>query len=210
MTRPTARTPTGEDGKRRAAEELRAASALCERMAREGLDAIAGGAARIASAFRSGNKLLLCGNGGSAADCQHMATEFVSRLTKTRDRRALPAIALTTDTSFLTAYANDEGFAGVFARQVEALGQPGDVLIAISTSGNSENVVLAVEKAKGLGVVTIGLLGEGGALERLVDWPIVVPSRDTQRVQETLLPVEHILCALVEEALFGAGEESPR
>lgn len=193
-----------EARRRRAAEQLRDTSALCERVAREGLAQIAGGAARIAAAFRDGHKLLLCGNGGSAADCQHMATEFVSRLTKQRDRRALPAIALTTDTSFLTAFANDSGFDDVFARQVEAFGQPGDVLIAISTSGNSVNVLRAVEKAKRLSVVTVGLLGEGGALTGLVDWPIVVPSRDTQRVQETLLPIEHILCDLVEDELFGA------
>lgn len=202
------RSPTAlvlsEARRRRAAEQLRDTSALCERVAREGLTEIAGGAARIAAAFRDGHKLLLCGNGGSAADCQHMATEFVSRLTKERDRRALPAIALTTDTSFLTAFANDSGFDDVFARQVEAFGQPEDILIAISTSGNSVNVVRAVEKAKSLSVVTIGLLGEGGALTALVDWPIVVPSRDTQRIQETLLPVEHILCDLVEDELFGS------
>ena len=203
MTR-TDPAAVSEARRRRAAEQLRDTSALCERVAREGLAQIAGGAARIASAFRDGHKLLLCGNGGSAADCQHMATEFVSRLTKERDRRALPAIALTTDTSFLTAFANDSGCDEVFARQVEAFGQPGDVLIAISTSGNSVNVVRAVEKAKGLSVVTIGLLGEGGALTGLVDWPIVVPSRDTQRIQETLLPIEHILCDLVEDELFGS------
>jgi D-sedoheptulose 7-phosphate isomerase len=204
MTRPTTPLVLSEARRRRAAEQLRDTSALCERVAREGLTEIAGGAARIAAAFRDGHKLLLCGNGGSAADCQHMATEFVSRLTKERDRRALPAIALTTDTSFLTAFANDSGFDDVFARQIEAFGQPGDVLIAISTSGNSVNVVRAVEKAKGLSVVTIGLLGEGGALTGLVDWPIVVPSRDTQRIQETLLPIEHILCDLVEDELFGS------
>jgi len=188
-----------------AREALAATAKLCERMASEDsrVEAIAGGAARIAAAFRAGHKLLLCGNGGSAADCQHMATEFVSRLSRARDRRALPAIALTTDTSFLTAFANDEGFEGVFARQVEALGAAGDVLVAISTSGNSENVVRAVRAAKARGLVSIGLLGEGGVLTGLVDWAIVVPSRDTQRVQETLLPVEHVICELVEEELFG-------
>ena len=103
----------------------------------------------ITEAFRSGGKLLLCGNGGSAADCQHMAAEFVSRLTKDFERPGLPAIALTTDTSFLTAYTNDCGFEGVFARQVQALGRPGDVLLGISTSGNSANVIQAVEVARG-------------------------------------------------------------
>lgn len=197
-----------EDEARRekARESLAATSALCERMAKDRASAISGGALVIAAAFRAGRKLLLCGNGGSAADCQHMATEFVSRLSRERTRRALPAIALTTDTSFLTAFANDEGFEGVFARQVEALGAPGDVLIAISTSGNSANVLRAVEIAKARGILTVGLLGEGGALSTLVDWPIEVPSRDTQRIQEVLLPIEHILCELVEQELFGASK----
>jgi histidinol-phosphate phosphatase family protein len=189
--------------RRRAEESLAATSILCERLAQESAEAIAEGASRIVAAFRDGKKLLLCGNGGSAADCQHMATEFVSRLSRERDRRALPAIALTTDTSLLTAFANDSGFEGVFARQVEALGAPGDVLVAISTSGNSKNVILAVAAAKKLGLTTLGLLGEGGALTELVDWAIVVPSRDTQRIQEALLPIEHVLCEIVEEELFG-------
>jgi D-sedoheptulose 7-phosphate isomerase len=193
-----------EDGQRRARAALEETSALCRRLADERLPEIEDAARRIAPAFRAGRKLLLCGNGGSAADCQHMATEFVSRFIRTRERRALPALALTTDTSFLTAFSNDSGFAGVFARQIEAFGRPGDVLIAISTSGSSENVVLAVEEARKRGLVTIGLLGEGGALTGLVDCAIVVPSRDTQRIQEALLPVEHILCELVEEDLFGA------
>ena len=146
--------------------------------------------------------MLLCGNGGSAADCQHMATEFMNFLRPGRPRRGLAAIALTTDTSFLTAHSNDCGFEGIFARQVEALGKPGDVLVAISTSGNSQNVVRAVDTAKDLGVATIGLLGQGGALTSLVDCALVVPSRDTQRVQEALLCIEHILCDLTESALY--------
>jgi D-sedoheptulose 7-phosphate isomerase len=182
--------------------QLRESAALKERMARDSGPSILAAAQALTAAFRSGNKLLLCGNGGSAADCQHMATEFVSRLSRERERRALPAIALTTDSSFLTAFSNDCGFDGVFERQIEAHGQPGDVLIAISTSGNSGNVVRGVRKAKSLGLTTIGLAGEGGELTNLVDFPVVVPSRDTQRIQEAMLAVEHILCDLTEQALF--------
>jgi D-sedoheptulose 7-phosphate isomerase len=196
---PSPRDPSPLDSLTR---QLRESAALKERMARESGPSILAAAQALTAAFRSGNKLLLCGNGGSAADCQHMATEFVSRLSRERERRALPAIALTTDTSFLTAYSNDSGFDGVFERQIEAHGQPGDVLIAISTSGNSGNVVRGVRKAKSLGLTTIGLVGEGGELTGLVDLPIVVPSRDTQRIQEAMLAVEHILCDLTEEALF--------
>src|SRR2546428_8756234 len=127
----------------------------------------------IVVAFRAGNKLLLCGNGGSAADCQHMAAELVSRLSRELERPALPALALTTDTSFITAYANDYGFEGVFERQVDAHGRRGDALIAISTSGNSANLIRAVRRARAMGLTTIGLLGEGGALTGLVDCPVV-------------------------------------
>ena len=182
--------------------QLRESAALKERMARESGPSILAAAQALTEAFRSGHKLLLCGNGGSAADCQHMATEFVSRLSRERERRALPAIALTTDTSFLTAFSNDCGFEGVFERQIEAHGRQGDVLIAISTSGSSGNVVRGVRKAKSLGLATIGLVGEGGELTGLVDFAIVVPSRDTQRIQEAMLAVEHILCDLTEQALF--------
>jgi phosphoheptose isomerase len=182
--------------------QLSESAALKQRIARERAPSILAAADTITAAFRAGNKLLLCGNGGSAADCQHMATELVSRLTRERQRPALPAIALTTDTSFLTAFSNDCGFEGVFERQVEALGKPGDVLIAISTSGGSGNVVRAVEAARRLGLSTVGLLGEGGRLTDLVARAIVVPSRDTQRIQEALLAIEHILCDLVETALF--------
>jgi len=156
----------------------------------------------IADCFRSGGKLLLCGNGGSAADCQHMAAEFVSRLTLTFERPGLPAIALTTDTSFLTAYANDRGYEGVFERQVHALGKPEDVLLAISTSGNSKNVILAVERAKEIGMMSIGLLGSGGRLGGLCDLAISVPDDNTQHVQEAHLAIEHVICDLVELELF--------
>jgi phosphoheptose isomerase len=168
-------------------------------------DTIAMAAGLITEAFRSGGKLLICGNGGSAADCQHMAAEFVSRLTKDFERPGLPAIALTTDTSFLTAYANDCGFEGVFARQVQALGRPGDVLIGISTSGNSPNVIQAFELARATGLHTVALTGAGGRLGKLADVAIAVPSDDTQHIQETHLAVEHVLCLLVERSLFGRG-----
>lgn len=189
-------------GQSRAQSQLRETAALQQQMAEEGVPGILAAAEAITAAFRAGNKLLLCGNGGSAADCQHMAAEFVGRLSKDFDRGGLPAIALTTDTSVLTAFANDFGFEGVFERQVQALARPNDVLIAISTSGNSPNVLRAVQAARQIGARTIGLLGEGGALTGLVDHAVVVPSRDTQRVQEVLLCVEHILCDLTERALF--------
>jgi D-sedoheptulose 7-phosphate isomerase len=156
----------------------------------------------LADTFLAGGKLLLCGNGGSAADCQHMAAEFVSRLSRQFDRRALPALALTTDTSFLTAFGNDYSFDGVFERQVEAFGTSGDVLIAISTSGNSPNVLRAVEAARGKNIRTIALTGNSGRLSTLVDVAIRVPSGNTQYIQETHLAVEHVLCELVESILF--------
>lgn len=160
----------------------------------------------IAKAMETGKKLLICGNGGSAADSQHLAAEFVVRLTADFERPALPAIALTVDTSTLTAFGNDYGFERVFARQVEALGQPGDVLLAISTSGGSANVVRAVEAANAQGVITLGLLGgSGGQLKDLVDHALVVPSPTTMHVQESHLALYHLLCALVERRLFPIG-----
>ena len=156
----------------------------------------------MADTFRSGGKVLLCGNGGSAADCQHMATEFVSRLSKEFERPGLPAIALTTDTSFLTAFTNDCGFEGVFARQVQALGRPGDVLIGISTSGNSPNVIRAVEAARAAKMHIIALTGNSGRLTGIVDIAIAVPSDNTQHIQEAHLGIEHLLCYLIERHLF--------
>lgn len=184
------------------AAQLADSAEVKRRVAAQAAPAILAAADRMISAFRAGHKLLLCGNGGSAADCQHMATELVSRLDARRERPALPAIALTTDTSLLTAYSNDSGFEGVFQRQVEALGAAGDVLMAISTSGNSANVLRAVEAAQARRVATIGLTGQGGKLAAMVDQSIVVPSGDTQRIQEAMLAIEHILCDLVETALF--------
>ena len=154
--------------------------------------------------YKSGNKLLLCGNGGSAADCQHIATEMMIRLSHHIQRPALPAIALTTDTSNLTAGGNDIGFENVFARNVEGLGSKGDVLLAISTSGNSPNVIKAVEMAHKKGMKVIGFLGgSGGKLKDIVDLPFVIPSSNVQRIQEGHITVAHIICELVEEKLYG-------
>ena len=172
------------------------------------VDSIVAAADLIAGTFRAGSKVLLCGNGGSAADCQHMATEFVSRLSKDFDRPGLPAIALTTDTSFLTAFSNDTGFDGVFERQVQALGQAGDLLIGISTSGNSANVVRAVEAAEAANMRTVVLTGESGRLMAMANIAISVPSSDTQHIQEAHLAVEHIICHLVERSIFSANEKT--
>jgi len=157
----------------------------------------------IAGCFSAGGKLLLCGNGGSAADCQHMAAEFVNRLTKEFQRPGLPAIALTTDTSFLTAYANDYGYDGVFERQVQVMGRPGDVLLGISTSGGSPNVIRAVEAAHAAGMRTVVLMGGNGRLAGMANVTIPVPSRNTQYIQEAHLAIEHVVCYLVEHLLFG-------
>ena len=184
------------------AEVKRQTAVSCARSIAEAAEVIAG-------AFLSGGKLLLCGNGGSAADCQHMAAELVSRFSRDLERRALPAIALTTDTSFLTAFSNDCGFEGIFERQVEGLGRAGDVLIGISTSGNSRNVIRAVEAARKKKIRTIALTGNGGRLTAMVDITIAVPSADTQYIQEAHVAVEHILCELVESVLFREPALSP-
>ncbi|GIW73223.1 MAG: phosphoheptose isomerase [Planctomycetota bacterium] len=165
----------------------------------------------LAGALAAGRKVLLCGNGGSAADAQHVATELVVRLSARRERRALAALALTTDTSLLTACANDYGFERVFARQVEALGQPGDVLIGISTSGNSPNVVLAFEEARRRGLVTVLFSGgEGGRLRALADHAFLVPAAATSTIQEVHLAAYHAMCELVEVMLFGEAVEEGR
>jgi D-sedoheptulose 7-phosphate isomerase len=159
-------------------------------------------AERIIAAFRRGNKVLLFGNGGSAADAQHIAAEFVGRFYL--DRPALPAHALTVNTSSLTAIGNDYAYDQIFSREIEAFGQAGDVAIGISTSGNSRNVIEALRAAKQKGMVTVGMTGEsGGQLKAVVDYCICVPSRDTPRIQEAHMLVGHILSELVEEAIFG-------
>ena len=156
-----------------------------------------------ARAMQSGRKLLVAGNGGSAADAQHLVAEFVVRLTDTRP--ALRAIALTTDSSILTACANDFGFDAVFARQVEALGQPGDLFLGISTSGNSPNILRALEQARKSGIISIGFSGDGGGKMRdLCDYNIIIPSTVTMNIQESHLALEHIFCMLVECEYFGS------
>jgi D-sedoheptulose 7-phosphate isomerase len=155
-----------------------------------------------ADAMQSGHKLLVAGNGGSAADAQHLVAEFVVRLTV--NRPALRAIALTTDSSILTATGNDYGFDHLFSRQIEALAQPGDVFLAISTSGNSKNILRAITQAKLIGIPTIGFTGAGGGKMRpLCDYNIVIPSTITQNIQESHLALEHIFCMLVERFAFG-------
>lgn len=158
-------------------------------------------AAELIAAYRAGKKTLIAGNGGSAADAQHIAAEFVSRFYF--DRPALPSIALTTDTSALTAIGNDYGYEHLFSRQLEANGCSGDIYIAISTSGNSKNVLKSLESAKKLGIKTVGLTGRsGGKMKDMVDYCICVPSDETPRIQETHILIGHILCAAVEKELF--------
>jgi D-sedoheptulose 7-phosphate isomerase len=152
----------------------------------------------ILAALKGGNKVLLCGNGGSAADAQHIAGELVHKLAKRR--KSLPAIALTTNTSLLTAISNDDSYNEVFSRQIEGIGRPGDVLVAISTSGNSPNVISAVTQAKALGMKTVGLCGSGGRLKDMVDIAIGVPSTNTQRIQECHILIGHIISEVVEDA----------
>ncbi len=165
------------------------------------IEPVAECARMLIDALKDGRKILTMGNGGSAADAQHFAAEMVGRFLM--ERKALPAVALTTDTSILTAVGNDYGFDHVFSRQVEALANPGDVLIGISTSGNSRNVKLALEVGRKIGAKTIGLLGrDGGEIAQLVDLNLTVPSSETPRIQEAHLVIIHILCDLVEKGLF--------
>jgi len=155
----------------------------------------------VTNAMRKGNKLLLAGNGGSAADAQHIAGEFVSRFAF--DRPGLPAVALTTDTSILTAIGNDYGYEKLFARQIQALGLPGDIFMCYSTSGTSKNILLALEQAKSLGLTCIGLTGNrGGPMHELCDFVLAIPSSSTPKIQEGHLILGHIICGIVENAIF--------
>ncbi len=192
-------------------DETRAAAAryLAEtaetvaRVSSECLSDIVSAAEILVGSLVSGGKILICGNGGSAADAQHLATEFVSTFTIDNPRPSIPAIALTTDTSLLTAIANDFGAEGVFERQVESLGREGDVLIAISTSGTSANILRAAERARRQGLRIVALTGaSGGALAPLADVAIRVPSLVTCHIQECHLAVEQLLASLVEDALY--------
>jgi D-sedoheptulose 7-phosphate isomerase len=184
-------------------ESLKESSETKLKIARECSKDILEAADMLTEAFKNGKKLLLCGNGGSAADCQLIAAEFMIRLSHHINRPALPAIALTTDSSNLTAGGNDIGFENIFARLIEGLGNNGDVLLAISTSGNSKNIIKAVEKAKSREMKVIGFLGgNGGSLKDMVDLPVVIPSANTQRIQEGHITVAHIVCELVESGLY--------
>ncbi|MCX5723414.1 MAG: SIS domain-containing protein [Nitrospirae bacterium] len=173
-----------------------------QQFARDHADRIVQVATLMVAAFREGHKVLLFGNGGSATDAAHLAAEFVGRYK--RERAPLPALALATDIAAITCIANDYGYDELFARQVRAHGQKGDVAIAISTSGNSPNVLKGVDAAKACGLITIGWTGgTGGKLAGLVDYPFVVPSAVTARIQESHITLGHVLCELIEEQLLG-------
>ena len=183
---------------------LSESAAVKQRMAETLGPEILRAASLLVDSLGAGHKLLLCGNGGSAADCQHMAAELVSKMSRDLDRPGLPVLALTTDCSFLTAYANDYGYDGVFSRQITAFGRPGDTLLGISTSGNSRNVIEGIHAARAIGMKVITLTGAGGAMPPLADVALCVPSTDTQYIQEAHLAVEHLLCFIVEHSLFPA------
>jgi D-sedoheptulose 7-phosphate isomerase len=156
----------------------------------------------LTGCLKKGGKILLCGNGGSAADAQHIAGELVVRLKPTSKRKALPAIALTVNPSILTAASNDFGFRKIFSRQVEALGKKGDCLLALSTSGESPNVNLAIRTSRKMGMKTLALSGKsGGEMSRLADFSIIIPSFETQRIQEVHMLIGHIICDLIERNL---------
>ena len=185
-------------------DSLAESSEVKLKIEKECMDDILSAVTVLTNSFKKGNKLLLCGNGGSAADCQHIATEFVIRLSHEIERPAIPAIALTTDTSNLTAGGNDIGFENVFARSIQGLGKAEDVLFAISTSGNSSNIIKAIKAAKEKGMKIIGFLGgNGGKIKSLVDVQIIIPSFNVQRIQEGHITVGHIICELVENDLYG-------
>ncbi len=187
-----------EEKIRRILDQSSRLSALCARQLTEQIASIA---AVFSQTLRKGHKILLFGNGGSAADAQHLAGELVNRFLY--DRRALAAIALTVDTSVLTCIANDSDYSLIFSRQLEALGKTGDLALGISTSGNSPNVLKALETARKLGLTTVGFSGgTGGKLLEAVDYSLVVPSAITPRIQEAHITIGHIICQLVEEELF--------
>jgi D-sedoheptulose 7-phosphate isomerase len=192
--------PTASFIHRQIAESIAAKQALLDNA--DLLTAIETLAERIVAVYRDGGKVLIAGNGGSAADAQHIAAELVSRFTF--DRPALPAIALTTDSSILTGIGNDYGYETLFSRQVEAMGRPGDLFIGISTSGNSPNILKALEAAKANGIIAVGLTGaSGGRMAALCDHCLKMPSDNTPRIQECHITIGHILCAHTENTLFG-------
>jgi D-sedoheptulose 7-phosphate isomerase len=184
-------------------DELKASAETKRLIAEKCPEAIGKVVDTLIRSLNQGGKILLCGNGGSAADAQHLATELVIRMDPKLKRPAIPAIALSTDSSMLTAGANDIGYDNVFARAVEALGRKGDVLLAISTSGNSESINRALAQARAAGMATVGFLGKDGGRSRdLVDHAVIVPSNDTQRIQEGHITIGHIVCALLEREMY--------
>ena len=188
--------------KDRISSVIRESSRVKEAALAANLDALEKTAQAIIKAFQGRRRVFFCGNGGSAADSQHLAAEFVGRFQK--ERGALPALALTTDSSILTSLANDYSFDVVFARQIEALGNSGDVLVGISTSGRSPNVLKAFEKARELGMTTVAFTGnDGGLMARAADIAVIVPSKVTARVQEAHIALLHAICEVVEDAFAG-------
>ena len=186
---------------------LRESLSLKEAFVRKNADKLSALAETISRAFLDGKKLMLCGNGGSAADAQHIAAEFVNRFQ--RQRAPLPALALTTDTSIITSVANDEGYKYVFSKQITALGQKGDILIAISTSGTSANILSALHAAREAEIYTVGLTGgDGGTMLPLVDLALIVESLSTPRIQELHILAGHLVCELVEYILI-EGDRGP-
>lgn len=203
MTPTTAANPKVDAMREIARKHLLESVAVKQAVAEKCTAEIARAAEILIECLAGGGKILLCGNGGSAADCQHIAAEFTSVLSQDFPRPGLAAIALTTDTSFLTANANDFGFEGIFERQVQALGREGDALVGISTSGNSKNVLCALKYARQHNIKTVALTGaSGGQMVDFADITVKVPSGDTQHIQESHIAVGHILCALVEMGLF--------
>ncbi len=194
---------------RQARAALAEAARASARLAKENAAAVAAAAEALLACFENGGTAYFCGNGGSAADAQHLAAEFAGRYLV--DRPGLPAIALTTNSSAVTAIGNDYGYSDVFARQLEGLGAPGDVLVAITTSGRSESVRRAVRAAQALGMTTIGMTGaKGAAFAALCDVALVSPHESTPHVQEGHITMGHAFCLLVERAMFGEGTRAPR
>jgi len=180
---------------------LRESIRVKEAFVRKNADRLVSLAERISKAFMNGGKLMLCGNGGSAADAQHIAAEFVNRFQE--ERAPLPALALSTDTSIITSIANDYGYEQVFSKQIKALGRKGDILLAISTSGSSANIISAIHAAKERQIYTVGFTGrDGGKMLALVDLSLLVESRSTPRIQEAHILAGHIVCELVENILI--------
>ena len=202
------RGPVGDDAIDFAAGEVaKLQDSLAQLSSGESLNAMAQVAAVVANCLRGSGKVLFCGNGGSAADAQHLAAELVGR--QNYDRAPAAGIALSVDTSVLTAIGNDYSFDAVFSRQVQALGRPGDVLFGISTSGRSKNVVQALEVAKSLGIITVGLTGRDPRYMGSADYVLAMPSTETGKIQELQLVAGHIIFALVERTLFPAEMEVP-